>query len=164
MGRSVYANPPSFGIEPLNLGFNSAYGLILMYARRYDDAIAQLKKTLELDANFPSAHNFLSFAYWLKGDYAQSVEERAKVLEINNNTQKAALVRESFAKGGWTGFLRLAIRESIVFGSRFYSIATYYAALGEKDNAFTALNKAFEDREPLLANLKVDPRFDPLRN
>ncbi|MBD0395618.1 MAG: hypothetical protein ICV52_17675, partial [Microcoleus sp. C1-bin4] len=115
-------------LEPLNLVFNSFYGLVMIYARRYDEAIVQLKKTLELDADFPLTHNFLSMVYWLKGDYAQSVEERAKVLEINGDTQKAALVRESFAKGGWVGFLRTVIREPIVLGSRFYSIATYYAA------------------------------------
>ena len=150
-------------IEPLNLNFQSSYGLILMYARRYDDAIAQLKKTLELDANFPFAHSLLSFTYGLKGDYAQSVQERAKVLEINGDTQKAALVRESFAKGGWTGFLRTAIRGPIESYLGFGFLAFYYTALGEKDSAFAALNKAFENREPLSA-IKVDPRFDPLRN
>ncbi|MDQ3847237.1 MAG: tetratricopeptide repeat protein, partial [Bacteroidota bacterium] len=151
-------------IEPLNLNFSGTYGFLLIYARRYDDAIAQLKKTLELDANFQQSHTFLSFGYWLKGDYAQSVEERAKALELIGDTEKATLVRESYAKGGWPGFLRLVTRESIVPGTRFYGIATYYAALGEKDAAFAALNKALENRETLLSGIKVDPRVDPLRS
>jgi tetratricopeptide (TPR) repeat protein len=137
---------------------------MFIFARRYDEAMAQLKKTLELDANFQTSHLFLSFAYWLKGNYAQSVEERAKALEVTGEAQKAALVRESFAKGGWRGFLRLATRESIVPSARFYGLAGYYAALGEKDEAFAALNQAYENRETLIASLKVDPRLDPLRS
>ncbi len=133
----------ALAIEPLNLGFQATYGFTLVYARRYNEAIAQLKKTLELDANFPISHNFLSIVYWLKGNYTQSVEERAKVLEITGETQKAALVRESFVKGGWPGFLRLSIRESILPGTRFYGLAGYYATMGEKDEAFAALNQAY---------------------
>jgi TolB-like protein len=151
-------------IEPLNLSFSNTYGLLLMLARRYDEAIAQLKKTLELDPNFQLTHNVLSIAYWLKGDYAQSVEERAKTLELNGDVQKAAQVRESYAKGGWSEFLRLVVREAITFSTPFYNLATYYAALGEKDNAFAALNKALENRETLIATIKIDPRLDPLRN
>ena len=151
-------------LEPLNLLFSSTYGLILICARRYDEAVEQLKSTLELDANFHSAHNFLSFVYWVKGAYAQSVEERAKILEINADRQKADLVRESFAKGGWSEFLRVSIRESITFGSRFYSLAAYYTALGEKDSAFAALTQCYENREPLVSIIKVDPRLDPLHS
>jgi class 3 adenylate cyclase/TolB-like protein/Tfp pilus assembly protein PilF len=150
-------------IEPLDVNNSAAYGFILIYARRYDEAIAQLKKTLELDANFHNTHNFLSFAYRLKGDYAQSVEERAKALELIGDTEKAARVRESFTKGGWTGFLRLVTREALTPVTGYSSLATYYAALGEKDEAFAALNKALENRES-LANIKVDPHFDPLRS
>ena len=119
---------------------------------------------MELDPNFQTTYNFLSFAYWLKGEYAKSVEARANALEVTGDVQRAALVRESFAKGGWPGFLQLVTRESIVPGTRFYGIATYYAAMGKKDEAFAALNKALENRETLLANLKLDPRIDPLRS
>ena len=150
-------------LEPLNLNFSASYGLLFVYIRHYDEAITHLKKTLELDPNFAPAYNFLSIAYWLKGDYSESVKARAKALDAEGETQNAALVRESYEKGGWTGFLRLVIRESIVPGTPFYGIATYYAALGEKDEAFAALNKSLENHETLLPQLKVDPRLDPLR-
>jgi hypothetical protein len=38
-----------------------------------------------------------------------------------------------------------------------YTIATIYAGLGEKDQAFKWLEKAVEDRDIWLMNLKVDP-------
>ncbi len=150
-------------LEPLNPNFSASYGYWFVYARKYNEAIMNLKKTLELDPNFQPAHNFLSIAYWLNGDYQQSVEARAKAMDVAGENQNANLLRESYKKGGWTGFLRFAAREFIVPGTPFYGIATYYAALGEKDEAFAALNKSLENRETLLAQIRVDPRMDPLR-
>ena len=45
-----------------------------------------------------------------------------------------------------------------------YNAATFYVALGEKDRAFAELNKAYENREPSMRSLKIDPLLDPLRD
>jgi predicted Zn-dependent protease len=45
-----------------------------------------------------------------------------------------------------------------------YNVATIYAALGKKDQAFTWLNKAYDDRTVFLVGLKVDPEMDALRS
>jgi hypothetical protein len=45
-----------------------------------------------------------------------------------------------------------------------YTIATIYAGLGEKDQAFKWLEKAFEERDIWLMNLKVDPVLKSLRS
>jgi hypothetical protein len=39
-----------------------------------------------------------------------------------------------------------------------------YAGLGEKDQAFAWLQKAYEERSGEMVDLKVDPRFDNLRS
>ena len=44
-----------------------------------------------------------------------------------------------------------------------YIIAIIYASIGEKEQAFDWLIKAYEDRAEGLAWLKVDPRLDSLR-
>ncbi|HEY2919514.1 MAG TPA: tetratricopeptide repeat protein [Candidatus Binatia bacterium] len=152
-------------LEPLSLIYNANYGWFLAFSRRYDEAIAHLKKTLELDENFGPTHSLLSMTYQLKGDYAASVEELAKALEIHGDYKSAALARESLAKGGWEGFLRYITGDSRPAGAPFpfYAVATFHAALGEKEKAFAALNKSYENREFLLTLLKVDPRLDPLR-
>lgn len=150
-------------IEPLSLRNNRNYGEGLIHARRYDEAIAQLKKTLELDANFLAAHVSLGFVYQLKGNYAESVEERAKVSELQGNPQRAGKLRESFAKGGWEGFLRYATGDRGPANAS-YPLATFHAAFGEKDKAFAELNRSYENREYFMTLLKVDPRLDPLRD
>ncbi len=73
-------------------------------------------------------------------------------------------MRESFAKSGWEGFLRMRMGEFRTSNTSSYGVAIYAAALGEKDEAFAELNKAFENREFGIVLLKVDPRLDPLRD
>src|SRR5262249_51660823 len=45
-----------------------------------------------------------------------------------------------------------------------YPVAEAYAGLGEKDQAFQWLNKAYEEHSHLLRRLKADPRFHSLRS
>ncbi|HAF22791.1 MAG TPA: hypothetical protein DCK93_07725 [Blastocatellia bacterium] len=149
-------------IDPLSLIANRGYGERLIEARRYEEAVAQLKKTLELDSNFPLAYSSLASVYQAQGDYAASVEAIAKSYELTGRPEYAALARESFAKGGWSGYLRAMLERRLDL--RAYTRATYHAALGERDKAFAELNKAYENREGGLIRLKVDPRLDPLRD
>lgn len=139
-------------------------GISLLFARKYDESIAQLKKTLELDANFAVAHSSISLAYRVKGDYDESVEELAKYEELIGEPQTAALMRESYASGGWHGFLQAMTGNRRPANVISYNTAAFYAALGEKDKAFAELNKSYENREANLALIKVDPRFDSLRD
>jgi tetratricopeptide (TPR) repeat protein len=151
-------------IDPLSLIINRMYGHSLLYARQYDAAVAQLKKTIELDATFPSTHFTLALAYEAKGNRAECVEEFAKLHELNGEPEKATLVSKNFAKGGWQSFLRTMTGDGRLANSSSYNAATFYVALGEKDKAFAELSKSYENREPSMRSLKVDPLLDPLRD
>jgi len=45
-----------------------------------------------------------------------------------------------------------------------YELAIIHAALGEQDLAFRQLERSYQDHQPHLANLRVDPLLDPLRS
>jgi tetratricopeptide (TPR) repeat protein len=150
-------------IEPLSLIVNREYGSKLFFARRYDEAIAQFRKTIELDPAFPSAHYGLALVYWMKGNYAEAVEEHAKHQELNGEPQKAVLLRDSFAKGGWQEFLRTITDKNNHIDLSWDDLAAYYAALGEKSEAFEMLKKRFENRR-IRPGALLDPRLDPLRD
>lgn len=141
------------------------YCQFLFLARRYDESIFELKKISELKPDFPIAKLTLAVIYEAKGEYAEAIEEMAKFQELFGVREDAALIRESFAKDGWPGFLRdrmtYASQEPNVPAA---SLASIYATVGEKDRAFAELDKAYENRESGLANLKVDPNFDNLRD
>jgi len=153
-------------IEPLALPINWDYGRFLYVARRYDESLAQHKKTIELDPGFARAHRTLAEVYRVKNDYANAVEERAKVFDLIGQPQNAALVRTTFAKEGWLGFLRLVTAENSPLrdNNNSWVIAKAYVDLGEKDKAFVELNKAYENHLSSLLWLKVEPQFDPLRD
>ena len=151
-------------IDPLSLIINRQYGESLIFARKYDASIAQLKKTLDLDENFASAHASLSFVYQTIGNFQGAIEEYARFQELIGEDRNAAIIRESFEKGNFKGFLQTMVGEKRPSNATSYSVATWYAMLGEKDKAFAELNKAYENREYSIVLLKVDPRFDEMRS
>ncbi len=153
-------------LEPLSLPINWDYGRFLYMSRRYDESIAQHQKTIELDPGFARAHRTLAEVYRVKGDYGNAVEERAKVLDLMGEPENATLVRTTFAKDGWLGFLRLVTAENSALKdiNNNWVVAKAYVDLGDKDRAFTELNKAYEKRLSSLCWLKVEPQLDPLRS
>jgi serine/threonine protein kinase/Tfp pilus assembly protein PilF len=151
-------------LEPLSLPINWDYGRSFYQARKFDEAIAQHIKTIELDGSFARAHRTLSEVYRAKGDYAKAIEEQARNFDLGGEPQNAALTREAFARGGWTGYLRLVTAENSSLKDRHFIVAKAYAELGEKDKAFAELNKSFENRESPMQWLKVEPLLDPLRS
>jgi adenylate cyclase len=153
-------------IEPLSLPINWDLGRFLYMSRKYDESIAQHQKTIELDPGFARAHRTLAEVYRVKGDYANAVEERAKVLDLMGQAENAALVRTTFARGGWLGFLRLVTAENSALKdiNNNWVKAKAYVDLGQKDQAFAELNKAYENRISSLCWLKVEPQMDPLRS
>ena len=160
--EAVAQQKKALDLEPLSLVISREYGSKLFWARRYDEAIAQLKKTVELDQGFPSTHYALALAYWMKGSYANSVEEQARFQELIGKPDKARLVRESFAKGGWKGFLETITDERNQFDLAWDNLTPYYAALGDKDRAFAYLIDRYKTSK-VRPNLKLDPRLDSLQ-
>jgi len=151
-------------IDPLSLIINRHYGQSLFYARQDDESLAQLKQTVELDANFASVHASLALLHQVKGNYAESVEEEAKEQELFGKPANAALIRESFAKGGWNEFLRVVTKAPQPILSPLHDVAVFHAVLGEKDISLAELNKAYENRTYYIVHIKVDPRLDSLRD
>lgn len=149
-------------LDPFSLIINKNYGDKLYAARRYDESIKQLKKTIELNPNFPFAHQDLSWTYQKTGKYPESVEEFAKYQELIDEPQAAKLVRESYARNGWQGFLRLMASEDHSIKMWSDDLAKYYTALGDKEKAINQLERAYDDGHLLWLN--VEPLLDPLRD
>lgn len=153
-------------LEPLSLPINWDFGRFLYMSRRYDESLTQHLKTIDLDPGFARAHRTLAEVYRLKGDYANAVEERAKVLDLIGQPENAALIRATFGKGGWGDFLRLVTSQhsALTDVNNNWVVAKAYVDLGQKDKAFEELNKAYEKRLSSLCWLKVEPQMDPLRS
>jgi serine/threonine protein kinase/Tfp pilus assembly protein PilF len=151
-------------IDSLSPVTNQNYAQLLFYERKYDESETQSKRNVELDPNFWYAHWQLFYVYRMKRDYASAVEELAKVQDARGEPDAAKLIRESFVKGDWQGFLRKITEERTRLKLYPYFVATFFAELGEKDKAFAMLNEAIETKDQHTQQMKVDPYMNPLRD
>ena len=139
------------------------------YERRYDDAIAQIKKSLEMDPTFVVSHWYLGLFYQLKGMEQEALREVEEAVRLSDGDPLylAALGRVPAAFGraaeAEATLARLDQMGSARYVSSYY-VAAIPAALGHRDQAFARLDRAVEERSHGLALLLVDPGVDPLRS
>ena len=156
-------------LDPLSPLFTNAMGWSFFYAHQYDRAIDWYKKALELDPNFVVAHHDLGTVYDLKGSYDEAVAEFLEAKAISGASQETvAALKEAYAASGRAGYWRKELElanEQLAHGRvRPWRMAVIYTALGDRDQAFAWLNKAYEERASLLIFLKTNPIFDSLHS
>jgi TolB-like protein/Tfp pilus assembly protein PilF len=156
-------------LDPLSPAISGTTGVCLYYARRYDEAIQQLRKTLEIDPNFAFARLWLSQAYIQKGLPKEALVELEKARALlPDSPVRLMLLGYAYGTAGKKSAARRVLSELQVLGKRKYvsplSRALVHAALGDKDRAFQLLEEAYQERASWLAYLRVEEMFDPLRS
>jgi tetratricopeptide (TPR) repeat protein len=159
-------------VDPFSRAVNGNIGVRLLEARRFDEAIEQLKKVVGMEPNYPIAHVFLAGAYESKGMYLEAIAETRiadTLLErgsSENSERKAAAFAQALKAGGAQGYWRKSIELNLKEYEKGYPIAwvvaANYAQLGDKDRAFEWLEKSFAAHEEDLVILKAKPAFDGL--
>ena len=103
--------------------------------------------------------------------YSQSIEEYKVGSQLSgerSDAEYASAMEQGFLSGGREGALRkgveIMLAQRKAGGASAYSIATMYAELGEKDQAFRWLETSFQEHEQDLLGLKTDSSFDPIRS
>jgi tetratricopeptide (TPR) repeat protein len=141
-----------------------------MLARRYDDAITQLRATLALDGNFAYAHQTLGSVLFLKGDVNGAIAEYEKVKSLNADCDVLGLLGLAYAELGRTAEVMQILEELHRCAQKHYVrnhiYALIYIALGQKDTAIDYLEKSADNNwlriNPLLDPLRDQPRFQKL--
>ena len=155
-------------LDPLSLIINADLGTDYIYARQYDKAIAQLRETIQMDPTFYYAHWRLGIAHEMKVSLQNAVAEYQTARQLNDDPSVVASLGRAFAGSGKKDeALRMLEQLKEFARQRYvsaYSFALVYAALGGKDQAFQWLEKSYQDRAFDLAFLKVDPLLDNLRS
>jgi tetratricopeptide (TPR) repeat protein len=156
-------------LEPASLIMNTFMGATLYYAGRYDEAIDQCRRTIEMDPNFAVAHWHLGLAYEEKQNFDAAIEEFKKATSLSGGSplMKAALGRayaESQKKleaEKILGELNELSKQEYVSS---YEVATIYVALGDNEQGFQLLEKAYAEHSFHLVRLKRSPHFKPIRS
>ena len=155
-------------LDPLSLIVRTAEGEWYYLARRYDEAIDKLDRTLEIEPNFALAHVDRGLAYEQKGKWREALADLETARRLDDTPHSAAMLGEAYALSGDKSRARQILRELQLRAKREDVSALYpaiiYAGLGEKDAAFSALEGAFKERATYLLALKTAAIYDPLRS
>ena len=163
-------------LDPLSLAVNMTLGKAYIYGRHYDRGIEQCRKTLELDPTFAPAHWCDGLGYVGKKMYERAIAEFQNAGALGEGPLALGALGYAYARcRGYEGGDRTVLRQLTTPSSQVYrspyEIAVVYTGLGEKERAFEWLNRACQERDltalkvdPLLDNLRSDPRFQDLLN
>lgn len=151
------------------LGNDGEVGWILFHARRYNEAIRELRTELQANPDSGWAQWVLSFTLICNGRADEAIPTMEKlVFRSERSPGNVQLLAAAYARAGnRTEALRL-IEELKQRRKKGYipagAFINPYLALGEYDEAFFWFEEAYKEQSQILQFLKVHPVFDPVRN
>jgi DNA-binding winged helix-turn-helix (wHTH) protein/TolB-like protein/Flp pilus assembly protein TadD len=157
--------------DPASAGNRSDLAWTLYCARKYDDAIAQSRKALDMDTTSDVAHRQLEKEYLAKHLFAQAKSEYDQTESPSREATSGSIAdlgliyavqgRRDDARGILE---QLKAKPPPEVSNYEFVMAKLYAALGEKNLAFELLAKACEKHLARAIWMRVDPDLDPLRS
>jgi len=171
MGRPIDAiakMKASQDLDPLSLIISVAIAWAFYMARRYDESLDQLQRTVDLDPNYPVTHWILGLLYRVTGrhDLAVTAGERAVSLSGGSPLMRAALA-QTCAMAGKPDEARKILSDLTALAQRKYVAPHFFAGihtgLGDFAAAMQCLEKSFAEHSHWLMYLHIDPGMDALR-
>jgi serine/threonine protein kinase/tetratricopeptide (TPR) repeat protein len=156
-------------LDVLSLPINTHLGWAFYFFRRFDDAIKQLRATLELDPDYILAHFVLGQAYTQRNLYTEAVAELQIAAGLSARLPPIlSALGYAHALAGEVDQARQILVELAEASSKkyvsAYDLALVNLGLGQKDIAFELLHDAVKERCGWLIFLKIEPVLDALRS
>lgn len=154
-------------LDPINSVLVASVGMILYLARRPDEAIEELRKALEVDDHF-LLHFRLGLVYCQKqGMHREAVEEMEQAVTLSGRSTETLIgLAQAYGVASKMPAMEEIIRE-LQCASRYvspYDVARTFACVKDKEQAFAWLEKAYEEHNPDLIELKMETSFDTIRS
>lgn len=165
-------------LDPLSPIISANAGLYSYYEKKYDDAIAKYKTTLQSDPDFWVARHYLALAYVQKGMYDEAITELRKLIKapaigaipdqvVEAESEASASLGFAYGMAGKQGEARAIISQLDGLSKKRYVSPLYfaivYAGMKDNDRAIEYLNKALDARHPGLVLIRIEPMFDGVR-
>lgn len=168
LDRAIEERKRAQELQPDSPLINSALGEAYYQARQYDLTIAQNQKSLVLDPSYAIALINLGRAYEQKGMYADALKIFQKaVAAAPDDPALLGLIGHSYAVSGNRSQALTVVQQLQQISTTRYVpslyIALIYTGLGDRNEAFQWLDKAYNERCEYLVYLPVEPLADPLR-
>jgi len=162
-------------LDPLSLPTQSFLGRTYLWARRYDEALAQFQKANRMDPNFAINLERLAHLFTYTGRFGDAIDEETRARMLAGEEPKAALakadaLRTALAthgpRGYWEKVLELSAEQDnppeSYAGS--YGLAILCTRLAENQKAIECLERAYTERQLALTEIGIEPAFDGLRS
>jgi adenylate cyclase len=147
--------------DPLSPIVSNFSAVVLFSAGQTDEAIAEAKRTLQLDPNYFYGNSVLAEAYRVKGMFSEAIELFKKAEQVSGVPQSGLAV--TYAQMGRQDEARRILDNLKSFAATRYfpaeEIAVIYIALGENDQAFEWLDRAFQEHSGSLHSIAMRPSF-----
>ena len=172
MGRheeSLRVLTVAMAFDPLSLGLHLTFGRSLVWARRYQEALAKFLATLEMEPTYPPTYWELGRVYQLMGMHTESAAIVERGIELIGRAPILLMYAGSaYAKLGQRERALDIARELREGASQRYLSPIYeahvLASLGDLTETFDLLDRAYELRSGWLIFLRAEPVWDPLRD
>jgi TolB-like protein/DNA-binding winged helix-turn-helix (wHTH) protein/Flp pilus assembly protein TadD len=156
-------------LDPLSLQIRMIDASAFYFGRQYNEAIEKLRDIVELDPYVSRASHLLGYAYWKAGQPGQAFLAFTKGDELAGYpSQKLEALQTAYLMSGLRGYWSREIEVLMQQSNHQYVspvfIAMNYACLGNSDQTFQWLNKAYEERSFKLLEIKLDPAWDSFRS
>jgi serine/threonine protein kinase/tetratricopeptide (TPR) repeat protein len=158
--------------DPLSFSAHTHLGWMFVNLRQFKRALAPLRRSLELNPNFPIGHWLLGQACWATGQREEALAELSRAAELSGRMSHIlSSLGWALAQSGQTEQAReiqreLAARRGPTVSTSL-GLVKLYAAFGENDAAFAALDQSLEDRDPWIswiANMRTMVEFFSLES
>jgi TolB-like protein/class 3 adenylate cyclase/Flp pilus assembly protein TadD len=161
-------------LDPLSVVIKADAGLALYFMRKYDESIGLYRNIIKTDPTFAAAYIPLGGSYEQKSMYdsALAAFSTAGIFSKGHPIAVAALGHGYAVSGrledAHTMLELLRERSDSGIGESYwvgpYWVAAIYTALGDQEQAFTWLERGYQERDGAMVFIKVDPTLDPLRS
>jgi len=156
--------------DPLHMPNIATIGYVYNIVGRFDDAEKILKKRIEIAPESFGSYAYLSNVYFFKGQYDKALDILQE--ERLDGFKYAGLAMVHFAMGNQEASDEaLAFLKSQQDGGWDYQVVEVHSVRGELDEAFAAMEQAYENRDTglqlilgdrYLENLRGDPRYEAM--
>jgi tetratricopeptide (TPR) repeat protein len=156
-------------LDPLSLIISVAIGWAFYMARRFDEAIEQLEKTVELDPNYPVTYWILCLLHRKMGRYDLAIAEGKKGVTLSGGSilMRAALAQTLATAGRKKEAIQILDELTTLSKQKYvapYFLAGIHIGLDETDRAMECLETCFKEHSHWLIYLHLDPGMDALRS
>jgi tetratricopeptide (TPR) repeat protein len=156
-------------LDPLSHTLNNDLANMYRFSGQVERAIEQRKKTLELAPGFVEAMDGLAVDYLSMYMYPEAVASVEKAMSIAGRTPRlVGILGTAYALSGRKDDAETLLQELHERAASEYVLPIYFAwiytSLGNKDEAFRWLGRAYQERNSGMAYLRTWPLWDPLRS